>query len=202
MTDIFNSDFTLPPSVYILAPGWNGTEHYKDIPADAYVIALNKAVLIPAAYRVKWKISAWLVFDCNAPLQDWWEYALFVAQYKTIIFGQRVKGESTYTFRHDPICAIPYPGSLCAGSTVLGTALQLCYWFMKEWCPDCLMTCMQQKHVYLVGCDQGTRDFTGEVQYKPGHFKYAAEGIKKWEGFLAEKGISVNRISPLEVQSE
>ncbi len=65
--EIFESDFALPPSVCILAPGLKGKPHYTDIPDDCCVIALNKAVLIPDV-----RIDVWLM---NLDDQDWFETA-------------------------------------------------------------------------------------------------------------------------------
>jgi len=47
-------NLNLPKAVYILAPGWNGRDSYKRIPADAFVIAVNKAVTIPGVHKHIW----------------------------------------------------------------------------------------------------------------------------------------------------
>ncbi len=220
MIDIFKSDFQLPSQVYIVAPGWRGVDHYYKIPDDAYIIALNKAVLIPTVHTVPWKFAVHLVTDVNAPRQEWWFSAM--QQDVTRIFSRVSKVECDYTFEHDPLVTVPVPGSLCGGSTVLGTALQLCYWFMQERLCTYCFACIGSDHeidkscagcagtgrclnkIHLLGADMGTTDFTGLVTYKPGHFKYAQQEIGRWIHFVKEKGIEVEclSISPLEEYCE
>ena len=68
---------------------------------------------------------------------------------------------------------------------------------------DCVRKLNQNK-VHILGADMGTTDFTGEINYKPGHFKYAMEGLKQWFYFLRERGIKVEclSVSPLEEYCE
>ena len=44
--DILSIQFILPKRVYILAPGFEGREHFHRIPDDEFVIAVNGAIMI------------------------------------------------------------------------------------------------------------------------------------------------------------
>ena len=67
--DVFKSDLTLPDEVYILGSGVRGAAHFSRVPADAYVIALNKALQLGNAnlwmmwahayFNERWCIDGW-----------------------------------------------------------------------------------------------------------------------------------------------
>jgi hypothetical protein len=67
LIDLYTSSFRLPRRVCILAPGPGGKAHHGRIPGDAFVIAVNKAVLIPDV-----KPDLWMI---NHSDQDWYPAA-------------------------------------------------------------------------------------------------------------------------------
>jgi len=71
ITDIHNAGLKMPDTVYILGSGINGRQHYADIPASAYVVAVNKAVTIKGEF----KVSAWVVLDPAVIKSDWYSSA-------------------------------------------------------------------------------------------------------------------------------
>lgn len=73
--DIHEAPVRMPETVFIVGSGPRGKAHYRDIPADAYVIVLNRAVMIPFDLKVPWKPSAWIVIDWRACEKDWWAEA-------------------------------------------------------------------------------------------------------------------------------
>jgi hypothetical protein len=54
--DVFAAGFVFPKRVCVLAPGPNGVPHYARIPADAYVLAVSRAVLIE-----RLRIDGWMM---------------------------------------------------------------------------------------------------------------------------------------------
>lgn len=80
--DIYVKPYAMPKTVYVLAPGPNGVKHYKKIPANAYVIAVNSGVMIPVKHKVPFTVNAWMVADKDAVTgkdaamgKDWWNEA-------------------------------------------------------------------------------------------------------------------------------
>jgi hypothetical protein len=67
MTNLYTSNFKLPSRICIVGPGPNGKAFYDAIPKDAFVIAINKAVMIPDI-----SIDVWLI---NHAHQDWYPEA-------------------------------------------------------------------------------------------------------------------------------
>jgi hypothetical protein len=64
--NILSIKLAFPKQVYILAPGYNGCKKYGKIPADCFVIAVNKGIMIP---RVRKHI--WLAEDVGLVEQEW-----------------------------------------------------------------------------------------------------------------------------------
>src|SRR3990167_7173061 len=68
--------FQMPKTVYVLGSGEKAHEAFNRIPKDAYVIACNKAVLIPRLIReAKFNVSVWVVADADAVKKDWFGIA-------------------------------------------------------------------------------------------------------------------------------
>ena len=67
MQDLYKSDIRFPQVLYIVGPGPQGKVFYKNIPKNAFVIALNKAVMIPHL-----SVDVWII---NHTHQDWFDEA-------------------------------------------------------------------------------------------------------------------------------
>jgi hypothetical protein len=61
-------DLKLPKTVYIVGSGPSVLDHYKRIPEDAYVIALNGAINLPDL-----KTDLWFAHCQRNVEQEWWE---------------------------------------------------------------------------------------------------------------------------------
>src|SRR3954469_9446608 len=55
--DVADSDLRLAREVCIVAPGRNGRDHYRRIPADFQIVAVSKAVLIPDLRPAIWVMT-------------------------------------------------------------------------------------------------------------------------------------------------
>ena len=119
----------LPHEVYVLGSGPNGAEHHQRIPPDAFLISLNKAVIVRAP-------TVWMCWAQAYAKQVWALDALAKPFVKLI--GQRLadvlKGEysNAYRFEHYPLwtklpALVFIPGVLRAGATIAGAALQFAY---------------------------------------------------------------------------
>ena len=72
--DLLDPDFLAtmqPQKVYILAPGPNGKDHWKDIPDDAFIICVNKAIELIDEGTVKCNKFLWIVPELSAQQTDW-----------------------------------------------------------------------------------------------------------------------------------
>ena len=67
MKDLYKSDISFPEVLYIVGPGPQGKVFYKTIPKNAFLIALNKAVMIPDL-----SVDVWMI---NHAHQDWYDEA-------------------------------------------------------------------------------------------------------------------------------
>jgi len=65
ITDVSCPSLKFPETVYLLGSGPNGINYYSTIPKDSYVVAVNRAVLIPSVLPVSFDIDAWIVADYN-----------------------------------------------------------------------------------------------------------------------------------------
>lgn len=124
--DAFDARLQLPERVYIVGSGprWDG----NGIPADAFCIALNKAI-----ERPEFTASIWGCFAMAYRQQQWW-----IERVRKIkcprVFGDilhYVHGEPCeYSFHYLPSWPVePYmqSGVLRTGATIAGAMLQLCY---------------------------------------------------------------------------
>jgi hypothetical protein len=69
--DIFLTNLQMPHDVYIVATGPNGKDYYDKIPPDAYVIAVNKAIMLDPTVPK----SLWMCEDSTLPDQEWFQNA-------------------------------------------------------------------------------------------------------------------------------
>ena len=65
---IYDTKFRFDGDVYIVGTGPNGREHYKDIPRDAIVIVINKAINIFGIPK-----SIWMCEDKTLPKKKWFQ---------------------------------------------------------------------------------------------------------------------------------
>ena len=69
--DILKIDFKFPEEVYVLAPGLEGKAHYHRVPRDAFVIAVNYAIMISRVQK-----HIWIAEDSGLPkLYSWFRDA-------------------------------------------------------------------------------------------------------------------------------
>jgi len=202
--DILQLDWKFPSDeVYILAPGPNGKAHYDRIPADAWVIGVNKAIML----REQAPISIWLCADGTLPKQKW-----FVSEVNSIIQNNsplsdshittpcfdagallRMYPDVPYHFRHGQALRkspkfAPEQGVLRAGGSISAQAVQLAYW-------------LGAKRIVLVGVDMaGGTYFDGMVNLNPrllpdGTSKHCRmlNGLCQW---LKARGVDVVSLSP------
>ncbi|HSW65411.1 MAG TPA: hypothetical protein VLH56_19195 [Dissulfurispiraceae bacterium] len=125
----------LPPTVYVVGTGPNGKAAWSRIPDDAYVIAVNQAMLIEGIPDP----ALWVTFDrtlWHEP-KPWWQAALDRSDdLGTIrLFGDVNAGRvySDYSFKYaphfheDPRKTLLH-GVLRGGCNVAGCACQAAYW--------------------------------------------------------------------------
>ena len=160
--DIFTADFAVTTPTYIIAPGWEGRDHYHKVPADAFTIAVNKGIQAPCHHNI------WLAEDMGMlKLHPWFEGRVesliklneppesYIA---TPVFG---KGKMTkrfprvkYHYESGSMLSShpehkPMPGVLRGGATIASKAAQLAF---NKGC----------RHIILVGVDmRGRKYFDG-----------------------------------------
>jgi len=202
--DILQLDWKFPSDeVYILAPGPNGKAHYDRIPADAWVIGVNKAIML----REQAPISIWLCADGTLPKQEWFDdavktvinenFQLSLSSSPTACFDKGVLlatyPDVPYYFTHghalrrSPKFA-PEQGVLCSGGSISGQAIQLAYW-------------LGAKCIVMVGVDMtGGTYFDGTANLNPrllpdGTSKHCRmlNGLCQW---LKARGVDVVSLSP------
>jgi hypothetical protein len=131
--DFFRSELkcAMPDTIYIVGTGPNGVPHFSRVPKGAFVIALNKAILIREL-----RPSLWMAFAPELPSKNWWYEAL---QTDTLrLFGRKLPllYHCDYTFYADPSLHVTrsiYPahqlfeGVLRGGATIAGCAIQAAY---------------------------------------------------------------------------
>jgi len=143
--DLFRAapDELLPPAggdCYILGSGPKGAVGWHRIPAGAYLLALNKAIMIAFQQRWPWKPAMWL---CATPeylrhpeKYPWWAEANRLCREHAIprVFSWQLAAqgiECEYTFytcpsfgdKHAPDDLVP--GVMRSGGTIAGVAGQL-----------------------------------------------------------------------------
>jgi hypothetical protein len=70
-------------TIYVLAPGPNGKEHWKNIPEDAFVIVVNKAIELVYDDKFKYSDCLWLVAELSAQDTVW--FPRHKKEYKDIL---------------------------------------------------------------------------------------------------------------------
>jgi len=167
-TDIFATGlhFDKTEPVYILATGPNGAAHYGEIPAHAWVIAVNGAIDIPNVHK-----SIWLCADGTLPDKAWFrkavneylasDYDLTDRENATAVFDSgKLAGmyDVRYTFRHGTSLLSDAdhctPGELRCHATISCQAVQLAY-LLGSW------------NIILCGVDmEGEKYYDGTVTDK------------------------------------
>ena len=128
-------------TVYVVCPGANGKDYYKDIPDSAVVIAVNKGAEFVD------HVDYWLVADSECPDQEWWERAYFKHSDKlALISSYPHKTHISHAFEFNAQHQLeignvaPEFGYLRTGATVGAMAIQLAYW-------------MRPHQIILIGMD-------------------------------------------------
>ena len=206
--DILKHNWKLPSDeVYVLGTGPNGKEHYKRIPADAWVIGVNQAIEL-------WPIVPmflWLCADGTLPKQEWFiqnvgtfirvEWPLEDSKNPTPCFDSGVLlnayPDVPYYFTHgrtlraSPAFALE-EGVLRSGGSISSEAVQLAYW-------------LGAKRIVLVGVDMaGKTYFDDTTNLNPrllpdGKSKHLRimNGLCTW---LRARGTEVVSLSPTALQ--
>jgi hypothetical protein len=191
--DIFQSGLRLPPKVCIVAPGPNGRGRYREIPADCYVIAVSKAVLIPSIRPQLWMM--------NHTHQDWYRQA-DAAFHGVRVYGDLAssqvsppEGETWYSYTAEgslrPDRVEPIDGCIRIGGSVTGGALQLAYNFGA-------------RLILLCGADMSGDDYwDGTANPQPAHGStwLAASCLNpliRW--LVRERGLWVATLSETQLQ--
>ena len=171
--DILKLGWKFPSeTVYVLATGPNGNDHYKRIPDDAWVIGVNKAIEI--YFRNRTPTSIWLCADGTLPEQEWFTKtvngiiqnvaALSDNHIATPCFDSgallKTYPDAPYYFTHGHTLREspkfqPIEGVLRAGGSISGQAMQLAYW-------------LGAKRIVLVGVDMtGSKYFDDTENINP-----------------------------------
>jgi hypothetical protein len=140
--NIYDALWVMPRRVYINAPGPWGVEHYKDIPEDAYVVAVNKGVEIPwtCSLEARFSNAVWVVSDWHATKKHYFKpsdarfdgirvFSVRAAS-KTPSFTQPAPGKHFFFDMAAVERDIPFRPAkrkFRPGGTVAGCALWLCY---------------------------------------------------------------------------
>lgn len=192
--NIFNSKFSLPNKVYILAPGPNGRKSYNNIPSESVIIAVNKAVLIPGI-----QADIWMLNFLTPGVLEWYDEAdsrfsgtrIFrkeainhLPNYKSQGYFFPVLKGANEKLSENGIKSID--GVIRPGVTISGLAIQLAYNFGA-------------KEIILCGVDMSGFEYWDGSSYP--HTKHGST----WEytgrlnnliRLLLNKGISIYSISP------
>jgi len=185
--DIRASGLQMPDVVYIVGSGVKGREHYKQIPATAYVIAVNKAVTIAEI-----KPSCWVVLDPDTVKTGWFKAA------SKAFGGIRIFSEEAGEGFNDP--AKQFTFKLCApthgawepdktgvrvGGTVGSAAVEIA-------------AMCGAKHIILCGFDlSGDEYFDGEIRKDERHGKtwQARDLFDNTIEYYQRKGILIETLS-------
>lgn len=196
--DFFASDLlgAMPDTVYVLGSGPNGRNHYHEIPPDAYVIALNQAVLIESVPEP----SLWMVVDWRCLSRAWWSDAMKKGVPR--VFGRELAClfGCDYSFkaypslevwhpRHQRYC--PIDSALRVGATVAGCAIQAAY---HAGC----------RRVVLCGIDMfGHLYFDGTVSFEERRNKTwpgELEAMNQLVAGLKRRGMDVTSLSETSIE--
>jgi hypothetical protein len=190
--DIFKSNFRLRSNVCVLAPGPNGRDYYRDIPADFQVVAVSKAALVREV-----KADVWMM---NHVEQEWFREAnekfegVRVFKYDAALKVQEELANVSDCYYFKPPDSaleanVPFPveGFIRVGATVSACAIQLAYNFGAH-------------EILLCGVDMsGDAYFDNTVNIHPNHGETwsAAQRLDpliKW--MVQERGLRISTLSP------
>ena len=191
--DILTSKIGVPETVYLVASGPNGCAHYWQIPTDAYVIAVNQAVLIPDIQP-----SMWVLNSVNKEVKRWIRTAdirfdgIRVFKQKHVHKLPRSLLNKPF-YRYDAkgdLRSGKYqnkPGTLYAGGTVSGFAIQIA-------------ANLGAKTILLCGVDmsgEGYWDGTLREHPKHGETWNNADSLNLLIKYLSqERGLTIKSLSP------
>ncbi len=151
--DIFDSEITLPATMYIVCPGPGAATYDTGSIPDARTIAVNAAINLVTYARF------WMVADSNAVNQGWYTgWSGNPPKDAPPPFIDHAGGER-YTFSQgEPLGAdIQFKhGYLRPNGSVLLQALQLCYWFQAGY--------RNTRNVNIIGADmRGDSYYDGKI---------------------------------------
>lgn len=196
LVDLYSSSLRLPPRVCILAPGPLGKEHYHRIPTEAFVVAVNKAVLIPEV-----KVDLWMI---NHSDQEWYAHADSLYQ------GPRLYNQEAALNARPPPASSPShyfyappqrklnaselhlleDGIIRHGGTIVASALQFAFHFGA-------------REVLLCGVDMsGNQYWDGKenpdtkVWHMHGEIWLAVELLNPLIQYLRQRGLEITSLSP------
>jgi hypothetical protein len=199
---VFESDLRVPARVCVLAPGPNGLGRYADIPAEFYVIAVSKAVLIPEVRPRIWMM--------NHVHQTWYRnadrafrgirvfHADAAAQTDLLAGLGCDTGDHYFSFTtpsgpcglDEPLgldTFVPVDGCIRNGGTISAGAVQFAYNFGA-------------REIILCGVDMsGDGYFDGSVNSHPSHgdtWSFAARFNVLIDWLCRRRGLSISTISP------
>ena len=190
--DIFQSDFRLREKVCILAPGPNGREHYREIPAGFQVIAVSKAVFIAEI-----RAEIWMM---NHIEQNWYDEAdnkfegVRVFMYEAAMKAEPRLADKRGCYYFKPpdealgtAVRFPVDGVIRIGATVSACALQFAYNFGAT-------------EILLCGVDMsGDRYFDNTSNLHPHHGEIWS-GVQRMNPLIRwmieERGLKVFTLSP------
>jgi radical SAM protein with 4Fe4S-binding SPASM domain len=198
--DIFKSDFRLPPKVCIVAPGPNGKEHYRKIPANFYIIAVNKAVLIPEV-----QADVWMLNHITENVQRWYSEAdatfngIRIFRYSAAVTMPPSRIKEGYYFRTltapteqlNPNRPKSIDGVIRSEGSIAGCAIQLAYNFGAS-------------EILLCGVDMsGDGYWDGTVNVQPSHgntWRVSANVNSLIRWLATERGIKIFTLSPTKLK--
>lgn len=188
--DIFKANLDIPDDVYIVAPGPNGLDHIARIPADAFVIVVNKAIELPLFPKL-WMCSEPLAGETawfKGNIDDNKHIACFWSQY----LGE-AHPDIAYCWEHEePLLTVtdPYPilNVLCRRATVAGQAVQLAYW-------------LKAKRIILCGFDASGNTYFDNTPAGEGNSFTMREGEWWWVTRLMNPMIKWIKAAGVEVVS-
>jgi hypothetical protein len=114
----------IPSVAYVAGAGPLLLDELKRIPDDAYVIACNRAIMAP------WPFAIWMVFDQNCHRFPWYNNPP-AGDYRKVFgykLGASVPEALIFSSRHVDHPNLIAAGGLQGGGTIVGCALQLCFW--------------------------------------------------------------------------
>lgn len=200
LVDLYSSSLRLPSRVCILAPGPQGQAHYHRIPTDAFVVAVNKAVLIPEV-----KADLWMI---NHSDQEWYAHADSVYR-GARLYNQQAALTANPAPAADPSHYVYVPperklsaselhlledGSIRYGGTIVASALQFAYHFGA-------------REVLLCGVDMsgnqywdGKENPDSRMWHLHGEIWLAVELLNPLIRYLRQRGLAISSLSPTRLE--